>query len=50
MLGVGATACVSQELLNPYDKARRDDIAAGLSSGDLGRVAGTIATEVNQVG
>lgn len=43
MLGIGATICQSQEFLNPLDKAKRDSYVAGITSGDAGTVAATIA-------
>lgn len=43
ILLIGATACASQELMNPFGKDVRDHYVAGITSGDAGRVAATVA-------
>jgi hypothetical protein len=48
-LVAGATACASQEFHNPLGKAKRDSYVAGITSGDAGTVAGTIARGAGEI-
>lgn len=46
---VGATVCASQELYNPLGKEKRDSYAAGITSGDAGTVAKTVAKGAGEI-
>ena len=45
----GATACLSHEFHNPLGKDKRDSYVDGITSGDPGRVAATIARGAGEV-
>lgn len=45
----GVTACMSQELHNPLGREKRESYWDGITSGDPGRVAGTIGRGVGEV-